>query len=153
MNYKRILLGGLLAGVVMNLMEMFVSGYLFGMDKQWKDGLAALGKTMPMTPGIMTTFLGLYFGLGIFCAWAYAAMRPRFGAGPATAIRTGVFVWILSALWPTIVNLAMDIYPARTLNTYLGVSLAEMLVGTLLAAWLYREATQIVVPTARSAGA
>lgn len=152
MNYTRIVVGGLLAGVLMNVMEMFVGGYLFGMDKQWQDALTAIGKPIPTSGGVMATFLGLYFVLGILCAWMYGAIRPRFGAGPLTAIRAGFAVWLLGALLPTIVNLALNIYPARTLHTYLGLSLVEMILGTLLAGWIYKEG-ETATPSSRGVGA
>jgi hydroxyacylglutathione hydrolase len=35
--------------------------------------------------------------LGLLLAWLYAAIRPRFGPGPATALRAGGFLWV--ATW------------------------------------------------------
>jgi hypothetical protein len=39
------------------------------------------------------------FVLGMVAVWLYAAMRPRYGAGPRTALIAGVTVWLLSHLW------------------------------------------------------
>ena len=138
-NHKRVILGGLAAGFLMNLMEMFVGGLLLGMDKQWQQGLAALGKELKPDGVTMVSFLSIYFVLGILCVWVYAAMRPRFGAGPGTAVKAAVATWLIGALLPTWINLTLEIYPTRTLLTYLGLALVEYIAGTLLGAWIYRE--------------
>lgn len=138
-NHTRVILGGVAAGFVMNLMEMFVGGMLLGMDEQWKAGLAALGKPLKEDGATMASFLGIYFVLGILAVWVYAAIRPRFGAGPKTALIAAIAVWLIGALLPTWINLALEIYPTRTLMTYLAVAFLEYIVGTMLGGWIYRE--------------
>ena len=38
------------------------------------------------------------FLIGLFAGWLYAAIRPRYGAGPKTALCAGLFVWFLGYL-------------------------------------------------------
>ena len=38
-------------------------------------------------------FLAWGFLVGIFAVWLYAAIRPRYGAGPKTALCAGAAVW------------------------------------------------------------
>jgi hypothetical protein len=78
--------------------------------------------------------------VGIVTIWIYAAVRPRLGPGLGTAIRVGVVVWIISVLVPN----ASFMYVAKlfpkgvTLYTTLG-GLVEVVVGTIVGAWLYKE--------------
>ena len=37
--------------------------------------------------------------LGIAAVWLYAAIRPRYGAGPRTAVIAGLAVWVMADLW------------------------------------------------------
>ncbi len=42
----------------------------------------------------MVLYLGLGFMVGIVAVWMYAAVRPRYGAGPSTTLRMAVWlVW------------------------------------------------------------
>jgi hypothetical protein len=51
-----------------------------------------LGPTRPFTTSPIAPLDVLKRPIAI---WLHSAMRPRFGAGPATAIITGVAVWTL----------------------------------------------------------
>jgi hypothetical protein len=66
------------------------------------------------------------FLTGIFAVWLYAAIRPRYGAGPKTAI---------TAVTPV----ALKLYPASIIATLLVVGLVEVIVGTLAGAKIYCE--------------
>jgi hypothetical protein len=138
MNYKRIVLGGLAGGALMIVLDMVASGAL-GLGKQWEEAVAALGKPMHVSGGLMAMFFINYFLRGVMLVWIYAAIRPRFGAGPATAIRAAFVFWIAMAVFPDIVNISFDLFPARTVVTMGIVALAEMIAGTMLGGWLYQE--------------
>lgn len=123
----------------MILMEMLVAGMLFGMEARWKAALDAIGKPMKQDPATFALFFGMYFLLGMAGAWLYAAIRPRYGAGPKTAVRAGLAVWVLSMLLPQMVNLALNIYPASTLYIFIPISLLECVLAVLVAGWIYKE--------------
>ena len=86
-NWSRVVLGGLLAGLVLNVFDFLVNGVWLMAD--WEAAMRALGKDP-----ISNAMIGLYvlwdFALGIFVIWLYAAVRPRYGAGPGTAVLAGV---------------------------------------------------------------
>src|SRR5262245_21541688 len=94
-NLVRVLLGGLVAGVVINVGESIFNGVLFA-----KDVVAAMTRLNlpPVGGSAIPIFLSIGFALGIATVWLYAAIRPRFGPGVATAVRAGGVVWLLAYL-------------------------------------------------------
>ena len=136
-NAARVLLGGLLAGVVINISEWFWNGAVFAKDIA--DAMAKLGKTMDMSATTMSIFIAWGFLIGILAVWLYAAVRPRFGAGRNTAIRTGLMMWLLVYVQMTISMAPMGFLPARLMLLGLPISLVEIVVATWLGAWLYKE--------------
>jgi hypothetical protein len=136
-NAGRVLLGGLLAGVVINISEWFWNGVVFA--KQIEEALAKIGKPMDMGGATMAVFIGWGFLIGILAVWLYAAVRPRFGAGPRTAIRTGLMMWLLVYVSMTINMAPMGLFPIHIMLMGLPISLVEIVLATWLGAWLYKE--------------
>ena len=137
-NWKRVILGGLVAGVIINVFEFLLNGVILANDMQ--AAIAALGKQMG--GGALASFTVWGFLVGIFAVWLYAAIRPRFGAGRATALCAAVAVWRLGYLLASFTPLALNLFPARLLVIGLLVGLVELSVGTLAGAWIYREQTR-----------
>jgi hypothetical protein len=138
-NTGRVILGGLLAGLVMNVGEAALHGGVLGEDA------AALLKTygIPMTanPTYLAALIGMTFVLGIAAVWLYAAIRPRFGPGPKTAIVAGLAVWVLAHLWSGVYLGAGfgGLIPSRLSWLPVAWGLVEAPLATLAGAWLYRE--------------
>ena len=96
-NLGRVILGGLFAGIVANILGYLVDGVLLA--PRWTAALQALGKGDFTTNQILGfNILGLAYG--IFAVWLYAAIRPRYGAGPKTALCAGLAVWVAGVLLP-----------------------------------------------------
>jgi hypothetical protein len=138
-NGTRVLLGGLLAGLVMNVGEAALHGGVLGADSQAlfaRFQAPALGSPIPIVSLILMTFL-----LGIASVWLYAAIRPRYGAGPRTAIVAGLAVWAIAHLWSG-VYLGMGflgLIPPKLAYLPVAWGLVEAPLGTLAGAWLYKE--------------
>jgi hypothetical protein len=138
-NWPRVLLGGLAAGVLMNASEAALHGGVLGADAQAlfdRYSVSDLTDPVPMVSLIAMTFV-----LGLASVWLYAAIRPRYGAGPQTAIIAGVAVWVMAHLWSGI-YLGMGFYGLITPKlAFLPIAwgLIEASLGTLVGAWLYRE--------------
>ena len=77
-NLGRVVLGGLLAGVVINLGETVLN--LVVVAQEMEDSLRARNLP-PVGGGAIAGFVITAFLLGIVTVWLYAAIRPRFGAG------------------------------------------------------------------------
>ncbi len=135
-NFGRVLLGGILAGILINISEYL--RYDVVMRGEFEAGLQALGKGLPKGAAATTIWTLWGFGLGIAAVWLYAAIRPRYGPGAATAVRAGVAVWFLTSLLTIIAMRAMGLFaisPAALVWT-----LVACVAATLAGAWLYREA-------------
>lgn len=133
----RVLLGGLLAGVVINLSEWFWNGVVFA--KEIQDAMASINRPQAMESSAMVVYVLWGFLVGILAVWVYAAVRPRFGAGPKTALRTGLMLWLLVYVQASVGMAPLDLFPARLMLIGLPVSLVEIVVATMLGAWLYKE--------------
>jgi hypothetical protein len=136
-NMGRVLLGGIVAGIVLNVLAYLVDGVLLA--SQWSEGMKALGR--PDISGGQIIWLNILgFFAGIVMIWLYAAIRPRFGPGPKTAIIAGLAVWFLGIFWPNVslMWIAGLFHPNLTVHTTLG-GLIEMVAGALAGAFLYHE--------------
>jgi hypothetical protein len=93
MNAKRIVLGGLLAAVIISVVETLLFSVVLA------DAMAATRaeKAVPEASWGGTLYLVTTIVLGLLLAWLYAAIRPRYGPGPMTALRAGTFLWV--ATW------------------------------------------------------
>ena len=99
----------------------------------------AATKLPPSEPQLLLSVVEI--GLtGFLTVWVYAAIRPRFGAGPATAVRAALAVWTAAPLLTTI-HMIYDGFgfPASLLLTLAVGLLPVFVLATLLGAWLYRE--------------
>jgi hypothetical protein len=137
--WGRVFLGGLLAGLVMNIGEAALHSGVLGESARAlleKCGIAAESDPVQMSVLVLMTFV-----LGIAAVWLYAAIRPRYGPGPKTALCAGLAVWLFAHLWS---------------GVYLGIGYGglftpklawlpvvwgffEAPIGTLVGAWVYRE--------------
>src|SRR3990170_24034 len=88
----------------------------------------------------MIYFLAFGFIYGIFAVWFYAAVRPRFGAGPRTAACAGFAVWLIGYLFPSVGWVVLGLFPAGLMLKACAVGLVETILGTVAGAWLYKEA-------------
>ncbi len=135
-NMGRVVLGGLVAGVVINVGEFILNMPVLG--SQWTDALKALNRpSMDSQPP--TFFVILSFILGILTVWLYAAVRPRFGKGPKTAISAGLMMWLLAVLYPMAGMLPMNLFPKSLLITAAAWDFFELPIAALVGAWLYKE--------------
>ena len=84
-NLGRVLVGGIVAGVIVDIFEYFLNAKLLA--DQWHALMVAQKLPMwGMNEIIAFDVMGLVIGL--VAVWTYAAIRPRFGAGPKTAVRS-----------------------------------------------------------------
>ena len=138
-NLGRVILGGIVAGIVADVLGFLVDGVLLA--PQWADGMKALARPeFTMNQWIGFNLIGL--ASGIFAIWLYAAIRPRYGAGPRAAVCAGVAVWVVGSLLPNAAFMGVGgLFPPNlTAMTTLG-GLIEIVAGTLAGAALYQEET------------
>jgi len=139
MNWGRVIGGGLLAGLVMNISEAALHGGMLAQDGV--DLYKSLGLTLAPQPAELVTVISMTFVIGIATVWLYAAIRPRYGAGPKTAICAGLAVWLLAHLWSGVYLSAGFPGLVTPKLAWLPVvwGLVEAPLGALAGGWVYKE--------------
>ena len=135
-NWTRALGGGIAAGLLYDILEISLSPFLVG--RQYEAELNAVRHTPP-SPAGYAFFFAWGFVIGIIAICLYAAVRPRFGAGPRTAARVAVALWVIGDLMPHIGSAFMGIFSMGLMVKFALQQLFFMLATTILGAWLYRE--------------
>lgn len=148
-NRGRVILGGLLAGVVINVVEYLTNGVI--LKGAWGQAMTALGKPTDISAGAIAIFNLWGFLLGIGAVWIYAAIRPRYGAGAGTAVRAGLATWALAVFLADLSNYPLGLFPVRLLVITSIVALFEIVVATVVGAWLYKEEGKNVEAVKRAA--
>ena len=138
-NIGRVVVGGLVAGVVANAIDFVTNTYILAADWQ------ALAVAHNMDPAVMTspavagTWVAVDFAYGILLVLTYAAIRPRFGAGAATALYAGLMVFAA----PTLVLLGFTEMGLLTMTLFMTGSVAGIvstLAASVAGAAVYKEA-------------
>lgn len=94
-NNAKVIVGGLVAGVVVNAVNFVVNGVMLG--PQWQAATVARGvDPAAIENSMLAGWVTSGFLLGIAIVWIYAAIRPRFGPGPSTAVCAGLVAWAIS---------------------------------------------------------
>lgn len=135
-DLRRVVLGGLLAGLVLNLVDYLVYGMVLADD--FNAALEGLG-VGPVVPSTILWFVVVDFLFGILLVYVYAAIRPRFGPGPMTAARAGLVLWVAVGLLRGLGEVPMGLFPAPLIVIGTVVGLVALPVAAIAGAWLYRE--------------
>ena len=133
-NMARVVLGGLVAGVVVNLFEFVANGII--LDPDWRAAMTALGRQMPSGVAGFVVW-GFLMGLGVI--WLYAVARPRFGPGTKTAAIVALGYWIFAYAVPNFGTGVLGLFPNRLLVISTLVGLVELIAASLAGASLYKE--------------
>jgi hypothetical protein len=137
MNYARILIGGLVCGLVLSIGEFLLNAVILA--KQMEEFFRKCGMAPPSTQGLVVLFV-MIFLMGIFIVYLYAAIRPRYGPGPKTAICAALLAWFCVYFYGNAVALALGIIPVNLFLITVAWGVAEYILAALAGAWLYREA-------------
>ena len=137
-NVGRAILGGLVTGLILNIGEFVLNTIVLGAD------MAEFFKRCGFPTKPSSTFIviavAITFVLGIVIVFGYAAIRPRFGPGPKTAIIAAIFAWIGVYLYQNVIGLGLGITPPRVAAIALAWGLVEYIIATVAGAALYKEA-------------
>jgi len=136
-NWARVFVGGLLAGVVSNILG-FAIWYVYLRD-QWGPAMEALGRPIQETTGMNIFWVVVSFVGGILGVYLYAAIRPRFGPGPKTAACAGFLYWLIGGLLPTVGWGTILGFPRGLLATDTVIGLIITVIAVVAGAWAYKE--------------
>jgi len=131
-NTQKVIVGGLAAGVVLNVIDFVTNGYILA-DRMkaeaeaFKPGLSdAMMSSKSIAIYVISDFI-----VGILLVWTYAAIRPRFGPGMATAAKAAIVFWVLGlVLMVGYLQMGM-----MTVGSWMMYSII-WLINLLLAAWV-----------------
>lgn len=135
-NTQRWLAGGVTAGAIIWLLEGAAS--VFYME-QMRIAMEAHGLPLAVTTGSMLISVLVSLIAGLTSIFFYAAVRPRFGSGPRTAVIVAVALWVGGYLLSLLGYQMLGLFPTSMLVSWGAVGLLEMIVATLAGAWVYRE--------------
>jgi len=113
-NWMGLFLGGLLAGVVLNILNFAAMVIIYN------------------TTGFTTMMIGYYYITGVMAVWLYFSIRPRYGSGLKTAVLAGFAVGLLCGLTHYVLGISVS---RRVLLATPVIYVIATLVGT----WIYRK--------------
>ncbi len=136
MNIGRILLGGLIAGVVANAGDYIINVYL--MAEEGAAMVQRLNLSSANVEGSVLAWVIVDFIWGLLLVFTYAGFRPRFGPGPRTAVIAGVTIWLaVCAVFAGLMS--MGVYTQQAYLKSSALTLANTLAASLAGAYFYRE--------------
>lgn len=135
--WSRVLAGGLVAGLLMNVFDWVVNGALLG--GAWDEYTRALGVDPPQVATMAVAGRVVSdFAFGLLLVWLYAAVRPRFGPGPGTALVAALAVWAVGHIAYAALFF-MGLFPPGTVLASAAGALVGWSVAGLVGCRMYRE--------------
>ena len=137
-NTGKVITGGLLAGLVFNVFDMTWNFTLLAAD------MLEMVSRMRLDPAVATDFskaipwIVIDFVFGILVVWTYAAMRPRLGPGPKTAVLAGMVPYIAVSL----VLFGFTMMGVFTMSMWVkttGLTAITVIAGSVAGAWAYTD--------------
>ena len=135
-NFGRVILGGLLAGVLLNVGVWLLNGVIFHNEMQ--EFFKRCGFPQPGN-NFLIIAISITFVLGIVIVLGYAAIRPRFGPGPKTAVIAALFAWFAVYVYQNVIALGLGMVPPKMVAIAIGWGLVEYIIATLAGAAVYSE--------------
>jgi hypothetical protein len=132
-NWTWLILGGLLAGVVINAGELALHRVI--LHERWTAAFTALGKH----PTGWAMFIPANFLVGFFTVWLYTRMRSQYGPGPRTGLRAGLVIWAIFWVIPMLALVPLELFPNWLLFLVIAGGVVNANLAALLGAWAYRE--------------
>ncbi|MFL5528704.1 MAG: hypothetical protein ACJ791_05005 [Gemmatimonadaceae bacterium] len=100
MNTKKVVIGGIVAGVVLNIVDFVANTFILGARMKAESDAFKPGLSDQMMSGSsIASYVIMDFVLGLALIWTYAAVRPRFGPGLRTATFAALLFWLLALIF------------------------------------------------------
>jgi hypothetical protein len=137
-NTGRVIQGGLLAGLVLNVVCIVNQTMIVGqrLMAEQQAGHFLSEPRFPFLPAwVITMFL-----LGIALVWLYAAVRPRLGPGPKTALTVGIVAGLITGVPDNLAHAAWGLSGYYLPTMWMVERVVGCALGALVGAWRYKEA-------------
>jgi hypothetical protein len=135
-NVTRVLLGGLIAGIVISLSAITMVPFV-GNEM---DMALARFNLPPLSPGAMAFFVAVSLIIGQIVVGLYAAILPRTGQRTRSAITVALVIWVVGYLLPNISMVVYGFMPVKLTAIGTVWGLGELLLASLVGARFYKEA-------------
>ena len=135
-NLRRVLLGGIVAGLIINAGEFILNGIWL------RPHIEADMKRMNLTPpgnGFAVLAVALTFAFAMLAVLLYAMIRSRLGPGPKTALVIALILWFCVYAYSGTVNMMLISVPPRLILMILAWGMVEYPLGVLAGAALYKD--------------
>jgi hypothetical protein len=138
-NVRRMIVGALVAAVILFVIEDFINGSILG--EAWESWAKGLGPTYHAPPLAIAMVIWAIVSLlhGVTGLMIYASIRPRFGAGPKTALLAALLLWIPGFLTHALSQLALGDIPHRIIAIGCIGGLVAVAVAIVAGAATYQE--------------
>ena len=139
-NTSKVIVGGLIGGVVANVIDFGANYFMADMQKAAMEALNPTLAANAMAPSKIPLFVVLDFVWMFATVWIYAAIRPRFGPGARTAMYAAVASWIIGSV-PVAFFAAAGMFSWGFFAAGALVALINGIVSTIVGARFYTEET------------
>ena len=136
-NLGRVLVGGLLAGLILNIGEFLLNDVILG--AQMREFFARYRIPDPGA-SFMLVAVTLTFVMGIVLVFVYALIRPRLGPGVKTAVVAGLIMWFGIYIYTGAINGILFGIPLNVMLIAFVWGAIEYVIGAIAGAWAYKEA-------------
>jgi hypothetical protein len=135
MNYAKIALGGLVAGVICFIGDGIVHGVL--LQARWME----IANTLHLPRGDSGFgYFSIYdLAKGVASVLLYAMIRPRLGPGARTAVIAGLLTWALVLPIPLLGMIPIHFFGRKFALLWSFYGLFPIVIGAVAGSWFYRE--------------
>lgn len=137
-NTGKVVTGGLVGGLVLNILDFVNNSMIMGADFAANATRLGLDPAAMEAPVIIASWVVIDFLMGILIVWTYASIRPRFGPGPKTAIYAGLIPWLAISLVMHGLS-QVGLFPIALWAKMTVITLIITSVGAVAGAWAYKE--------------
>jgi hypothetical protein len=147
-NTGRCLLGGIVAALIIDVMEGVVNGAVLKAD--WAATMKALGKSGEVSGGAIAIYNVGGLLVGIIGVWLACALISRYGSNSTTAAKAGLVCWALFSAIPNLMLLPSGVIPGHLMAYAVFTDFLALMLGIMMGARLYREEPAPVASTAHA---
>ena len=137
-NAPRVILGGLAAGLVMNVLDITTGLTILADDMNANAQRLNLDQAVLNSTATMVTWIVIDFLYGLLVVFTYAGFRPRFGPGPKTAIIAGVTIY--AAITAILVGfLSVGMFMQGPFMKQAAIALVITIIASVVGGAIYKE--------------
>ena len=135
-KFGRVILGGLLAGLIINAGEYLLNVVLLG--REWDSLMTSLNRPVVGGMGIVMFNIATFL-FAIAMVLLYTKLRPQFQSWKKSAFKAAFFAWFFAYVIGFGWSYIMTIFTAQIYFTTLIWSLFEVSLASLAGAWVYKR--------------